>query len=73
MKTGIHPQSRVDTEAKCNSGGAVYLVLSIMEKIEVEVCSKCHPFYTGDQRIMDTAGRVERFLARKNKATVKKS
>ncbi len=73
MKTGIHPQSSVDVQAKCNSCGTIYSVLSTMENIEVEVCSKCHPFYTGDQRIMDTAGRVERFLARKSKAAVKKS
>jgi large subunit ribosomal protein L31 len=42
-------------------------------KIEVEICSECHPFYTGNDKIMDTAGRVEKFKARRAAATPKKA
>ena len=59
MKADIHPEyHEVDVAcACCNS----FKTRSTVERIHVEVCSKCHPFYTGQQKIVDTAGRVERF------------
>lgn len=61
MKADIHP-SYTDTQVTCSCGN-VFTTRSTMAKTEyhVEVCSECHPFYTGKQKIVDTAGRVERF------------
>lgn len=62
MKTDIHPkyyQAKVD----CACGNK-FVVGSTKEKLEVEICSKCHPLYTGSKRIMDTAGKVEKFKKR---------
>jgi len=68
MKKDIHPQAYTTAKVHCNSCKAEFEVLSTLEKFDVEVCSNCHPFYTGDQRIMDTAGRAEKFRARMAKA-----
>ena len=59
MKAGIHPEY-IDTTISC-ACGEVIQTRSTKPNIRVEVCSKCHPFYTGKQKLMDTAGRVERF------------
>lgn len=61
MKQGIHPEY-VDCVVKCSCGNT-FTTRSTMGKpsYHVEVCSECHPFYTGKQKIVDTAGRVERF------------
>ena len=59
MKVGIHPQY-VDTTITC-ACGEVIQTRSTRPEIRVEVCSKCHPFFTGKQKLVDTAGRVERF------------
>ena len=59
MKAGIHPDY-IDTTITC-ACGEVIQTRSTKPDIRVEVCSKCHPFYTGKQKFMDTAGRVERF------------
>jgi large subunit ribosomal protein L31 len=59
VKAGIHPEY-VDTTITC-ACGEVIQTRSTKPDIRVEVCSKCHPFYTGKQKFMDTAGRVERF------------
>ena len=59
MKEGIHPEY-TETTIKC-SCGAVINTRSTIKDLRVEVCSSCHPFYTGTQKIMDTEGRVERF------------
>jgi large subunit ribosomal protein L31 len=60
MKEKIHPQY-FEATAKCACGNEI-VVGSTREAISVEICSKCHPFYTGDrQRIVDTTGRVDRF------------
>lgn len=66
MKTGIHPELH-DTPVSC-SCGQTWVTRSTAREIRVEVCSNCHPYYTGEQRIMDTAGRVERFRRRYQKA-----
>lgn len=69
MKKDIHPKYDTKTKATC-ACGAVFLVGSTMPSIAMEICSQCHPFYTGNEKIMDTAGRVERFNKRKA-ATIK--
>lgn len=61
MKQGIHPQYQ-DVEVACSSCGNKFTTRSTVGKpLAIEVCSNCHPFYTGKQRIVDTAGRVEKF------------
>ena len=67
MKTGIHPEYTV-TEVTCSCGNA-FTTRSTTSATEarVEMCSNCHPFYTGKQRILDTGGRVARFEARYGK------
>ncbi|OGI77476.1 50S ribosomal protein L31 [Candidatus Nomurabacteria bacterium RIFCSPHIGHO2_02_FULL_37_13] len=64
MKKDIHPKYDLKTKATC-ACGAVFEVGSTMPEIKIEICSQCHPFYTGNEKIMDTAGRVERFNKRK--------
>jgi large subunit ribosomal protein L31 len=67
MKAEIHPKYNTDTKVTCACGNS-FDVGSTIEKIEVEVCSACHPFYTGTEKVIDTAGRVEKFKARMAKA-----
>lgn len=71
MKKDIHPKYDIKTKATC-ACGAVFEVGSTMPSIAMEICSKCHPFYTGNEKIMDTAGRVERFNKRKAATASKK-
>lgn len=59
VKSGIHPNYE-KTTISC-ACGAVYHVGSTRKNLRVEICSKCHPFFTGVQKIVDTAGRVEKF------------
>lgn len=59
MKPDIHPTYKKIT-AKCACGNEVELG-SVNESIEVEICSACHPFFTGKQKLIDTAGRIEKF------------
>jgi large subunit ribosomal protein L31 len=64
MKEKLHPQY---TEATVSCAcGNTFTVGSTKKLLKVDVCSKCHPFYTGQQRLLDTAGRVERFRKRFN-------
>jgi len=67
VKASIHPDY-VDTTITCNCGEVIH-TRSTRPQIRVEICSKCHPFFTGKQKFIDTAGRVERFQ-RKYKRTV---
>ena len=67
MQAKIHPTYYPDASVKCNCG-ATYVVGSTMPEIQVEVCSNCHPFYTGKQNLIDTAGRVDQFKARSQRA-----
>ena len=64
MKEGIHPNYRVTT-VRCACGNE-FQVGSTKENIRVEICSNCHPFYTGKQKLFDTGGRVDRFKKRFN-------
>jgi large subunit ribosomal protein L31 len=63
MKKDLHPEFYKDAKATC-ACGAVFSVGSTKKDISVEICSKCHPFYTGADKVMDTAGRVEKFKSR---------
>lgn len=62
MKTGIHPEYTL-ANVHCSCGNQFY-TRSTKEDLHVELCSECHPFYTGKQKVVDTAGRVERFQRR---------
>jgi large subunit ribosomal protein L31 len=64
MKPGIHPKyNELTITCAC---GASYPTRSTSKSIAVEICSNCHPFFTGRQKLMDTAGRVERFRRKYN-------
>ena len=63
MKADTHPTYFKAATATCACGNE-FEVGSTIEKIQVEVCSACHPFYTGNEKSLDTTGRVERFKAR---------
>lgn len=67
MKKEIHPKYFPKADVICGCGNK-FTVGSTVEHIRVEICNKCHPFYTGKQSLIDTAGRVERFKARRTKA-----
>jgi len=63
MKTKIHPEYHNDAQVICSCGN-IFTTGSTRKTLKVELCSKCHPFFTGEQKIVDTAGRVERFKRR---------
>jgi len=67
MKKDIHPKFYEHSKVSCACGNK-FEVGSTLEKIEVEICSACHPFFTGQEKVMDTAGRVEKFQKRAAKA-----
>jgi large subunit ribosomal protein L31 len=70
MKADIHPTYFEKAIATC-ACGATYTVGSTTEKIDVEICASCHPFYTGLEKVLDTTGRVDKF--KKRMAAVKKA
>lgn len=61
MKAAIHPDYHHDTIVTCSCGNS-FTTGSTIKSINVEVCSKCHPFYTGEQRFIDAKGTVDRFI-----------
>ncbi len=63
MKTGIHPEY-TEITAKCSCGNVIKTRSTAGKDLNLDVCSECHPFYTGKQRIVDTGGRVDRFKKR---------
>jgi large subunit ribosomal protein L31 len=66
VKQGIHPElHRVTVECAC---GNSFETLSTKQDLRLEICSECHPFFTGKQKLIDTAGRVERFKRRYGQA-----
>jgi len=67
MKKDLHPIYFTEAHAVCACGNK-FTVGSTKEKIEVEICSACHPFYTGTEKVLDAAGRVEKFKSRRSKA-----
>lgn len=62
MKEGIHPNYQ-QTTIKC-ACGAVYETGSTKKDLHVDICAKCHPFFTGKQKLVDTGGRIEKFKKR---------
>jgi len=71
MKREIHPTYYPTATVHCSCGNT-FTVGSTKPEIKVEICSACHPFFTGSEKVMDTAGRVEKFRARAAKAFAKK-
>lgn len=75
MKSDIHPQYYPHAKAVCACGNT-FMVGSTKPELHVEICSACHPFYTGKKKLVDTAGRVERFRkiqAKKQEISTKKT
>jgi len=64
MKKGIHPTS-VECKVSCACGNE-FVTKSTKEELRLDICNECHPFYTGSQRNVDTAGRIEKFNKRYN-------
>jgi large subunit ribosomal protein L31 len=71
MKKKIHPEYHSDAKIIC-SCGAVLSTGSTIKEMNVEICSACHPFYTGKKKVLDTTGRVDRFKKLAEKAAAKK-
>jgi large subunit ribosomal protein L31 len=63
MKTDIHPKYG-DIQVTCSCGNTFSTRSTVVKPLHVEVCSACHPFYTGKQKVMDTAGRIDKFRQR---------
>lgn len=72
MKKDIHPKYHDNAVIKC-ACGASYKVGSVKEKIDVEICAACHPFFTGKEKLIDIAGRVEKFKAKRELAASAKT
>lgn len=68
MKQDIHPTYYPKAKVRCACGSS-FFVGSTKQEINVEICYNCHPFYTGKEKLLDRAGKVERFKARREKAT----
>ncbi len=68
MKTGIHPEYH-DVDVRC-ACGATWKTRSTKSELHLEICSNCHPFFTGRQKLIDTEGRVERFTKKFGQVTV---
>jgi len=67
MKKDTHPTYHPKAKVSCVCGNT-FTIGSTKPEIQIEVCSKCHPFYTGKEKLLDSAGRAERFKSRKSKA-----
>lgn len=67
MKSGIHPKYHDQVEVTCTCGNT-FTTGSTLPKIEVEICSACHPFFTGETKYIDTEGRIERFERKRKMA-----
>jgi large subunit ribosomal protein L31 len=67
MKKDIHPKFYEDAKVTC-ACGAIFKIGSTVPELHVDICSKCHPFFTGKEKLIDTAGKVEKFKAKRAKA-----
>ncbi len=67
MKQGIHPQWYPEAKVTCACGNT-FVVGATKPELKVEICSKCHPFFTGEMKFVDTLGRVERFQKKQKAA-----
>ncbi|EJO5346209.1 50S ribosomal protein L31 [Clostridium botulinum] len=65
MREGIHPEYNHDAVVKCACGNT-FTTGSTKNELKVEICSKCHPFFTGKQKIVDAGGRVDKFMKKFN-------
>lgn len=72
MKADIHPKYFSEAKVRC-ACGATYVMGSTKESYVVDICGSCHPFYTGKQKLVDTAGRVDKFMARQKAAAQKQA
>ncbi|HYE22066.1 MAG TPA: 50S ribosomal protein L31, partial [Verrucomicrobiae bacterium] len=72
MKDGIHPQYHANAKFICACGHH-FTAGSTLPEVHVEICSNCHPFYTGKQNLIDTAGTIDKFKRRTSKSTEIKS
>jgi large subunit ribosomal protein L31 len=72
MKKDIHPQYFTDAKVVCACGNT-FITGSTKQELHVEICSNCHPFYTGKQNLIDTAGTIDKFKKRTSKTTALKS
>ena len=63
MKAGIHPEYG-EVTVTCSCGNTFKTRSTLTDELQLEICSQCHPFYTGTQKIMDTTGRVDKFRRR---------
>lgn len=68
MKSAIHPKYYDDCQVICTCGNK-FTTGSTLKKIDVEICSACHPFFTGQQKFVDSKGRIDRFKQQQQKAT----
>ena len=71
MKEGIHPEYKTGVKVTCACGNT-FETGSTKDQIKVEICSKCHPFFTGKQKFVDSAGRIEKFQRKYAKFQTKK-
>lgn len=69
MKKNVHPENH-DVTARCVCGNS-FQTVSTAKEISLDICSNCHPFFTGQQKFVDTAGRIEKFQKRYNKVDKK--
>ena len=67
MKPNIHPKVYTDAKVTCVCGNT-FTTNATLQEIHIEVCNKCHPFFTGEMKFVDTLGRVEKFQAKQQKA-----
>lgn len=72
MKSNIHPNWHNDTKVTC-SCGSTFVTGSTLEEIQVEICSQCHPFFTGEMKFVDQQGRVDRFKKQMAQAQQRKA
>lgn len=70
MKTAIHPQYHPQAKITCACGNKI-IVGSTKDNIKIDICSQCHPFYTGKKKVVDAVGKVEKFKSRRSKAISK--
>ena len=63
MKEGIHPKY-AEVQVTCSCGNTFATRSTVTKPLHIEVCAQCHPFYTGKQKVMDTAGRIDKFRQR---------
>lgn len=72
MKANLHPQWHDNTKVSCACGNT-FTTGSTLAEIKVEICSACHPFFTGDQKFVDTLGQVDRFVKKAESSKVKQA